>query len=83
MRPPIVKTPFHVDFPSQDRSVDWPRSRIVNYPSNAPAVSLGGQHFASDNYAGICQQALDYLIECNRSGHDNAVFAELPPTCVP
>jgi threonine aldolase len=44
----------------------------VNHPSNAPAVSLGGQHFASDNYAGICRQALDYLIECNQSGHEVA-----------
>jgi len=44
----------------------------VNHPSNASAVSQGGQHFASDNYAGICQQALDYLIECNQSGHEVA-----------
>ena len=30
------------------------------------------QHFASDNYAGICPEALNYLIECNNSGHEAA-----------
>jgi threonine aldolase len=29
------------------------------------------QHFASDNYAGICPEALNYLIECNNSGHES------------
>ena len=30
------------------------------------------QHFASDNYAGICPEALHYLIEANASGHEVA-----------
>ena len=28
------------------------------------------QHFASDNYAGICPEALAALIEANNSGHE-------------
>jgi threonine aldolase len=30
------------------------------------------QHFASDNYAGICPEVLDYIVESNRSGHEQA-----------
>jgi hypothetical protein len=30
------------------------------------------QHFASDNYAGICPEALDALIAANNSGHEPA-----------
>lgn len=30
------------------------------------------QHFASDNYAGICPEALKWLIEANQSGHEPA-----------
>src|SRR3984957_7746759 len=30
------------------------------------------QHFASDNYAGICPEALAALIEANNSGHEPA-----------
>ena len=30
------------------------------------------QHFASDNYAGICPQALQTLLDCNASGHEAA-----------
>jgi len=30
------------------------------------------QHFASDNYAGICPEALTALIEANNSGHEPA-----------
>ncbi|VVE25226.1 Low specificity L-threonine aldolase [Pandoraea iniqua] len=30
------------------------------------------QHFASDNYAGICPEALHYLTEANASGHEVA-----------
>ncbi|SDV50129.1 threonine aldolase family protein [Chitinasiproducens palmae] len=30
------------------------------------------QHFASDNYAGICPEALDYMVQCNGSGHEQA-----------
>ncbi|SUA92845.1 threonine aldolase family protein [Pandoraea pulmonicola] len=48
--------------------------------SNASALAApaGGdvaqtpQHFASDNYAGICPEALHYLIEANASGHEVA-----------
>ncbi|MBS1155043.1 MAG: Threonine aldolase [Proteobacteria bacterium] len=28
------------------------------------------QHFASDNYAGVCPEALKWLIEANQSGHE-------------
>lgn len=28
------------------------------------------QHFASDNYAGICPEAFDYLAQANASGHE-------------
>lgn len=30
------------------------------------------QHFASDNYAGVCPQALDYVLRANESGHELA-----------
>ena len=30
------------------------------------------QHFASDNYAGICPEALEALIAANHSGHEPA-----------
>jgi threonine aldolase len=30
------------------------------------------QHFASDNYAGICPEALEALIAANNSGHEPA-----------
>ena len=30
------------------------------------------QHFASDNYAGICPEALAALVEANTSGHEPA-----------
>ena len=30
------------------------------------------QHFASDNYAGICPEALNALIAANNSGHEPA-----------
>lgn len=30
------------------------------------------QHFASDNYAGVCPEALKWLIEANQSGHEPA-----------
>ena len=33
-----------------------------------PTVTLR-QHFASDNYAGICPEALHWFLEANRSGH--------------
>lgn len=28
------------------------------------------QHFASDNYAGICPEAMEYLVAANNSGHE-------------
>ena len=31
-----------------------------------------GQHFASDNYAGMCPEALHWLLEANGSGHEAA-----------
>ncbi|SFN16546.1 L-threonine aldolase [Formivibrio citricus] len=30
------------------------------------------QHFASDNYAGVCPEALKWLVEANSSGHEPA-----------
>jgi threonine aldolase len=30
------------------------------------------QHFASDNYAGICPEALEALTAANNSGHEPA-----------
>ncbi|GAB5099512.1 low specificity L-threonine aldolase [Caballeronia sp. HLA56] len=36
----------------------------------APNESI--QHFASDNYAGICPEALDALVKANTSGHEPA-----------
>lgn len=34
------------------------------------------QSFASDNYAGVCPEALNWLIEANRSGHEPAYGAD-------
>lgn len=34
------------------------------------------QHFASDNYAGVCPEALKWLIEANQSGHEPAYGAD-------
>lgn len=35
-----------------------------------PFVSPSLQHFASDNQAGICPEALEYLLKSNGSGHE-------------
>ncbi|VVE53218.1 Low specificity L-threonine aldolase [Pandoraea anhela] len=52
---------------------------VSNIPANAAsaatATAIDGalqtpQHFASDNYAGICPEAMRYLVEANASGHE-------------
>jgi threonine aldolase len=38
----------------------------------SPGAPPAMQHFASDNYAGICPEALEALIAANNSGHEPA-----------
>ena len=34
-----------------------------------PSIETHRQHFASDNYAGMCPEAMHWFMEANRSGH--------------
>ncbi|MGI4814222.1 MAG: beta-eliminating lyase-related protein [Janthinobacterium lividum] len=45
------------------------QSPAAESPASRPPVQ---QHFASDNYAGICPEAFKYFAECNASGHEVA-----------
>ncbi|MEW6098962.1 MAG: low specificity L-threonine aldolase [Pseudomonadota bacterium] len=37
-----------------------------------PSIETHRQHFASDNYAGMCPEAMHWFMEANRSGHQPA-----------
>lgn len=37
-----------------------------------PSIDTCRQHFASDNYAGMCPEAMHWFMEANRSGHQPA-----------